>query len=91
MYIRQLMMIVSQEAFLNGIRNYFNNYKYKVALLSDFLNELNNAGREAQTITADFNLNVVMERWTYGKGYPMLQVEIDYTNQIAYLSQVRLI
>lgn len=88
LYTRQLMMIISPDAFLSGLVNYFNDFQYSSAKLSDFLEELNKAGKAAQTITDDFDLNVTMERWSYGKGYPLLKVEIDYQNQIAYLSQV---
>ena len=81
-------MIVGKEAFLTGINSYLDKFQYSIASFTDFFNQLNNAGIEAQTIPQDFDLATVMKRWIYGKGYPMVTVEVDYGNQMAYLSQV---
>lgn len=85
---RMCNMIVGKEAFLTGLKNYLNNFQYSTASFTDFFNELNYAGIEAQTIPQDFDLATVMKRWIYGKGYPMVKVDVDYVSQKAYLSQV---
>ncbi|HYG00801.1 MAG TPA: M1 family metallopeptidase [Chryseosolibacter sp.] len=71
---------VGDDAFWEGIREYYSQYKNKNASTAEFQKVMEDA--------ADKKLNTFFEQWAYGPGHPVLETDYKYDskNKKLYLS-----
>ena len=70
--IRMLNDYLGDEAFVKGLRSYFERFKYKNASTSDLWDEFDLASGK--------NVKTLMRTWTRDEGYPIVEVSKKMTS-----------
>lgn len=68
------------------IKNYLNKYKYSNAVQDNLWEELTKQAHEDQTLDSELNIKDIMDTWTLQKGYPVVNLNIDYDNNTIILN-----
>lgn len=80
--IRMMTNFMSTENFNKGITNYLQKHLYSNAKQTDLWESL-----DKQLSIDNITVEMIMNTWTNQMGYPYIQIERDYTNNIATITQ----
>ncbi|KAL9890606.1 aminopeptidase N-like [Glossina fuscipes fuscipes] len=86
MLLRMLHMIVGDDAFLSGIRQYLSKFLYTA---DNYGSLWNSFSIMAHTYQRRNDIKVVLHSWTSQAGYPLVKVIRNYSNGNAYVTQQR--
>ncbi|XP_064474256.1 aminopeptidase N-like [Ornithodoros turicata] len=83
--VRMMSYFLTPKVFLQGIQSYLNKYRMGNAQQDDLFQQLTEA-----SVAAGMGVDVkaVMDTWTKQAGYPVVQVERNYRNGTAMLTQM---
>ena len=87
--IRMMNHFMTEEAFVEGVSNYLNAYKYDNAEQDDLWSFLTDAAHAKGTLDPDLTVKEIMDTWTLQMGYPVLHVKTDLAKQTLEISQER--
>ena len=78
--IRMMAHFLQNETFKKGITSYLKAYMYGNARQDDLWEKLTEAAREDATLPPDLTVKDIMDTWTLQMGYPVLNVNREFTN-----------
>ena len=87
--IRMMNHFMTEEAFVEGVSNYLNAYKYDNAEQDDLWSFLTDAAHAKGTLDSDLTVKEIMDTWTLQMGYPVLHVKTDLDQKTLEVSQER--
>ncbi|XP_045513404.1 aminopeptidase N-like isoform X2 [Pieris brassicae] len=87
--IRMMSMFLGEEVFRKALHNYLIKHSYGNAEQDDLWAELTQEAQKAGGLTANVTVKEVMDTWTKQTGYPILEVQRDYSEKSLTISQKR--
>ncbi|EDW60256.1 aminopeptidase Ey [Drosophila virilis] len=87
--IRMLHMLLGNDVFFTGIRNYVDRHAYDSVAQSDLWQAMQEAAVVKGTSAAAIPLSTVMDSWTLQRGYPLVSVIRNYTAGFVRVNQTR--
>ena len=87
--IRMMSNFLGQEVFLEGVTLYLNRFEYQNAVQDDLWQALTEVAHKEGAIDLSLTVKDIMDTWTLQVGYPVLQVERNYEENKATLTQKR--
>ncbi|CAF0815629.1 unnamed protein product [Brachionus calyciflorus] len=85
--IRMMNAFLTEYTFKRGVTNYLNKYQFSNAEQDNLWEELEKQGHADGTLDRSLSAKTIMDTWTLRKGYPVVTVIRDYTNNKMSLKQ----
>ncbi len=76
--LHMLRVMIGDEAFREGLRNYYKEYEYGNAATRDFKSSMENTAR---SYCPDLDLTPFFEQWIFRPGHPVLEAEWNYNSK----------
>lgn len=73
---------------MKGVRSYIKQNMFSNVEEDDLWNCLTKFGHEDETFPREYHLRDIMRSWTRETGYPVIDVQRDYENKTASITQV---
>lgn len=86
--VRMLNHTLGEETFMKGVRSYIKQNMFSNVEEDDLWNCLTKFGHEDETFPREYHLRDIMRSWTRETGYPVIDVQRDYENKTASITQV---
>ncbi|CAG9766839.1 unnamed protein product [Ceutorhynchus assimilis] len=87
--LRMMSLFLGEETLRSGVSNYLREHRYHNAEQDDLWNFLTKAAHKKETLPEKLTLKTIMDTWTLQTGYPVINVERDYENGTAEVTQER--
>nr|XP_018908056.1 PREDICTED: aminopeptidase N-like isoform X1 [Bemisia tabaci] len=87
--IRMMNHFLGDETFQAGLQQYLNKFAYGNAEKDDLWNELTSVAHVRGALPAETSVKIIMDSWTVQTGYPLVNVQRDYEQGTAKVSQSR--
>ncbi|XP_034837045.1 aminopeptidase N-like isoform X1 [Maniola hyperantus] len=87
--IRMMLMFLGEDVFRKALHNYLTKYSYSNAEQDDLWAELTEVNRQHGGLSRNVTVKEVMDTWTKQTGYPLLNVNRDYSDKSVTITQKR--
>ncbi|XP_058986516.1 aminopeptidase N-like [Musca domestica] len=87
--LRMLHMLLGQEGFFEGVRDYLMKHKYGNAEQDDLWAAFTEKAHKFDRIEPKYDMKVIMDSWTLQTGYPLVRVNRNYETGAIEISQHR--
>jgi len=87
--IRMMDNFLTSQTLRRGLSNYLQDKKFQAAEQDDLWRHLTQQGHRDGTLNKDYQVKTIMDTWTLQMGFPVVNVERNYQDNSATLTQKR--
>ncbi|XP_075145643.1 aminopeptidase N-like [Haematobia irritans] len=87
--LRMLHMLLDNDGFFEGVRDYLTKHKYKNAEQDDLWAAFTEKAHKYKRIHDEYDMKTIMDSWTLQTGYPLVKVTRNYETGTIDITQHR--
>ncbi|XP_061389995.1 aminopeptidase N-like [Musca vetustissima] len=87
--LRMLHMLLGQDGFFEGVRDYLMKHKYGNAEQDDLWAAFTEKAHKFDRIEPKYDMKVIMDSWTLQTGYPLVKINRNYETGAIEITQHR--
>lgn len=87
--VRMMHFFLGDEVFREGVSNYLRKFAYRNAERGDLWESLTESAHKHEVLPKDLTVGKIMDTWILQTGYPIINVERNYSDNTAVITQKR--